>query len=121
MLASAPHAAGRLEREVVKHVRALGSAMAILLAAADASAERLPLRSFTSADGLAHNTVNRIVRDSRGFLWFCTADGLSRFDGYTFTNYTDDDGLLHRAVNDLIETRDHQYYVATNGGVVRLA
>ena len=95
--------------------------MAILLAAADASAERLPLRSFTSADGLAHNTVNRIVRDSRGFLWFCTADGLSRFDGYTFTNYTDDDGLPHRAVNDLIETRDHQYDVATNGGVVRLA
>ena len=25
------------------------------------------------ADGLAHDQVNRVVRDSRGFLWFCTA------------------------------------------------
>src|SRR5213078_3628795 len=49
--------------------------------------ERLPLKSYTTADGLAHNVINKIVRDSRGFLWFCTADGLSRFDGYTFTNF----------------------------------
>ena len=44
-------------------------------------AERLPIKTYTVADGLAHNEVNKIVRDSRGFLWFCTADGLSRFDG----------------------------------------
>jgi hypothetical protein len=31
--------------------------------------------------------------DSRGFLWFCTNEGLSRFDGYGFTNYSTDQGL----------------------------
>jgi len=55
----------------------------------------LPLKYYTTADGLAHNEINKIVRDSRGFLWFCTADGLSRFDGYTFTNFGTDQGLPH--------------------------
>src|ERR1700730_3627194 len=67
-------------------------------------AGRLPIKTYTTADGLARDQVNRIVRDSHGFLWFCTAEGLSRFDGYTFTNYTMDQGLPHREVYDLIET-----------------
>ena len=50
-------------------------------------AEQLPIKTFTTADGLANDAINQIVRDSRGFLWFCTAEGLSRFDGYQFTNY----------------------------------
>src|SRR5207237_8788900 len=70
-----------------------------------------------TADGLAHNVINKIVRDSRGILWFCTAEGLSRFDGYTFTNFGTDEGLPHASVNDLLETRAGEYWVATNGGL----
>src|SRR5258708_11536970 len=84
-----------------------------------ALAERLPLKSYTTADGLAHNEVNKIVRDSRGFLWFCTADGLSRFDGYTFTNFGTDSGLPHANVTDLLEARSGEYWVATYGGIAR--
>src|SRR6266851_4712217 len=83
-------------------------------------AERLPLKTYTVADGLAHNAINKIVRDSRGFIWFCTADGLSRFDGYTFTNFGTDQGLPHANVTDLLETRSGEYWVATYGGIVRL-
>ena len=68
-----------------------------------AQAERLPLRPYTVADGLAHNEINKIVRDSRGFLWFCTAEGLSRFDGYAFTNYGTAEGLPHGTVNDFLD------------------
>lgn len=82
-------------------------------------AARLPLKAYTTADGLAHNTINKIVRDSRGFLWFCTAEGLSRFDGYTFTNYGRDEGLTNPYVNDFLETRSGEFWVATNGGLVR--
>src|SRR5437870_12839429 len=84
-----------------------------------AQAERLPLKSYTTADGLADNGINRIVRDSRGFLWFCTAEGLSRFDGYSFTNYGTAEGLPHPHVNDILETRGGGYWVATNAGLVR--
>ena len=68
-------------------------------------AERLPIKTYTTADGLAHNVVNRIVRDSHGFLWFCTNEGLSRFDGYSFRNFGTQQGLPHGVVNDLLETR----------------
>jgi ligand-binding sensor domain-containing protein/signal transduction histidine kinase len=82
-------------------------------------AERLPIEIYTTANGLAHNEINRIVKDSRGFLWFCTAEGLSRFDGYTFTNFGTGEGLPHSSVNDFLETRAGAYWIATGGGLVR--
>ncbi|HEX8247292.1 MAG TPA: two-component regulator propeller domain-containing protein [Pyrinomonadaceae bacterium] len=82
-----------------------------------ARAERPPFKIYTTGEGLAHDSVNKIVRDSRGFLWFCTAEGLSRFDGSKFKNYTQDQGLPHRNVNDFLETRDGTYLVATSAGL----
>lgn len=80
-------------------------------------AERPPFKIYTTGEGLAHDSVNKIVSDSRGFLWFCTAEGLSRFDGSKFKNYTQDQGLPHRSVNDFLETRDGNYLVATSAGL----
>ncbi len=89
-------------------------------APAASNGERLPIRSFTTADGLAHDRVRRIVRDSRGFLWFCTAGGLSRFDGRRFVSYSAHDGLPASTLNDLLENPDETYWLATNGaGLVR--
>jgi signal transduction histidine kinase/ligand-binding sensor domain-containing protein/DNA-binding response OmpR family regulator len=34
--------------------------------------------------GLSHNQINTIYRDSKGFMWFGTMSGLNRFDGYNF-------------------------------------
>ncbi len=94
------------------------SALSLLLfSISDAGAERLPLRAYTTADGLPNNTINKIVPDSRGFLWFCTDEGLSRFDGYEFTNYGTNHGLPHPVVNDFLETREGEYWVATTGGL----
>ena len=92
----------------------------LFVATADADAERLPIKSYGTTEGLAHNRVKRIVQDSRGFLWFCTAGGLSRFDGYRFVNYTVEEGLPAPSINDLLETSDGVYWVATNSdGVIR--
>ncbi len=59
-------------------------------------AEHLPIKTYTVADGLLRDNVYKIKQDSRGFLWFCTAEGISRFDGYSFTNFTTADGLPDR-------------------------
>src|SRR5215475_11871702 len=93
--------------------------LVLMIVAVSISAERLPVKTYTTSDGLPRDEINRIRQDSRGFLWFCTNDGLSRFDGYGFTNYTTDDGLPHRAVNDLLETRDGAIWVATGNGLAR--
>ena len=102
---------------IIRRVSWLASLL--LTAVAALQAERLPIKTYTTAEGLAHNDVHRIVRDSRGFLWFCTAGGLSQFDGYTFRNFGTEQGLPHSSVNDLLETRSGDYWLATDGGLVR--
>ena len=79
--------------------------------------ETLAIRSYTVVDGLAHDHVSHIYRDSHDFLWICTDDGLSRFDGRHFVNYTTADGLPHIHVNDIIEASSGDYWLATDGGV----
>ena len=103
-----------------KNRRWLLGLVAVLLAPGSlAHAERLPLKAYTTADGLAHDTVRRIVRDSRGFLWFCTDGGLSRFDGSGFTSFGSEQGFPLAPVYDLLETRHGEYWVATGAGLVR--
>ena len=97
----------------------LAASLLLVAGAMVVRAERLPIRTYTIADGLLRDGVARIFQDSRGFLWFCTADGVSRFDGYGFTNFTTDDGLPERHVNDVLEFRD-TIFLATNGGLARL-
>lgn len=80
-------------------------------------AGHLPTKSYTIFDGLANDRVNKIVRDSRGFLWFCTGEGLSRFDGFEFKNYTQAQGLPNRNINDFFETKDGDLLVATTNGL----
>jgi len=97
--------------------RASGQFSLLLLLTLVGHAELLPVKTYTTAEGLAHNQILRIVRDSRGYMWFCTAEGLSRFDGYRFTNYTTEQGLPQGAIRDLLETPSHVYWVATADGL----
>jgi ligand-binding sensor domain-containing protein/signal transduction histidine kinase len=83
-------------------------------------AEQLPLKTYTTSDGLVRDYISRIVPDSHGFLWFCTPEGLARFDGYTFVNYGAADGL-QRSVRDLLLARDGTYWIATGSGLYRFA
>ena len=91
----------------------------LLLMCSLAWAKQLAVRVYGITDGLPSNMVTCNVRDSHGFLWFCTAEGLSRFDGYTFTNYGVDQGLPDRSVTALLETRSGDYWVGTAQGLVR--
>ncbi len=49
--------------------------------------------NYTTKEGLAGSTVYDAVQDKDGFMWFATENGLTRFDGRTFRNYTVADGL----------------------------
>ena len=99
--------------------RALLLPLALLTLASPVRAERLILKSYTTADGLPHDWINCVVEDARGFLWFCSDDGLSRFDGYGFTNYGIGDGLPSARVNAILPTPDGRHWIATGAGLVR--
>ncbi len=71
------------------------------MAALPARAQRLSVRHYDVSDGLAHSRVTAIHQDRKGYLWFGTWEGLSRFDGHRFTNYGERVG--HAIVNDVAE------------------
>src|SRR5262245_19458437 len=96
-------------------------AVVAALAVPRAAARELPVRSFTTVDGLADNVANRIVPDSRGLLWICTNSGISRFDGSQFQSFGVAVGLPHPIINDLLEVPNGDFWLASNGaGVIRM-
>src|ERR1022692_443864 len=102
---------------VSAHCRVL--ALALLAACCSLDGARLPLRHYTTADGLANNAVLSIASDSRGFLWFATEEGLSRFDGFGFASQNLNTGLPHRIVRQVLIGRHGHYWLATPAGLVR--
>ena len=45
-------------------------------------------RNWTTADGLPGMTITTVMQDSKGYLYIGTYDGLVRFDGVEFVNFT---------------------------------
>ena len=67
--------------------------------------------------GLSQSTVNCIYQDRYGFLWFCTQNGLNRFDGYEIETYRrDSERLHHEWIATLAEDADGNLWIGTEGG-----
>jgi signal transduction histidine kinase/ligand-binding sensor domain-containing protein len=92
-------------------------ALLCLSCACPAFTEQLPIRTYTRAQGLAHNRIRCMMRDSLGFLWLCSGEQLSRFDGHRFTTFQAGAGPTA-----IIEESPGTYWVATYGnGVCRFS
>ncbi len=72
-------------------------------------------KHFTTSDGLPSNEVKCIFKDSRGLVWFGTANGLSYFDGKDFKVFTTDDGLIGNNIWAIIEDKDHNLWISCYG------
>jgi ligand-binding sensor domain-containing protein len=78
------------------------------------------------SEGLSQSTVNAILQDRRGFMWFGTQDGLNRFDGYSFTvfrhNSSDTNSLQDNYVWTMVEDQSGELWIGTlNNGLSRYA
>jgi ligand-binding sensor domain-containing protein/signal transduction histidine kinase len=114
-----------LRSATVRGVRALAAvglacvALAQLVAAP--VSDQLNFRRFTSRDGLPAQFVYSIIRDSRGFMWFGTADGLARFDGHTFRVFRPERQGTGNASNFVVmaiqEDANGDLWLATEGGL----
>lgn len=60
--------------------------------------------NLTVDNGLAQNTIQGIVQDKYGFMWFGTLGGLCKYDGYSFTVYKSNDKDSHSIINDRIHS-----------------
>ena len=86
-------------------------------------AQDLPFRHLGVDDGLPSSWVTDIVRDRRGFMWFGSTHGVSRYDGRHFRTYAAEPGvpnsLSHDVVNQVYEDHAGALWVATNHGLNR--
>lgn len=73
-------------------------------------------------DGLSNNQVNAIYKDSNGFMWFGTASGLNRYDGYDIRIYRsqkdDEKSLPDSYIEDIQEDAYGNLWVRTGAGYV---
>ncbi len=71
--------------------------------------------------GLSQNTVNEIIQDSRGFMWFGTKDGLNRYDGTHFKIFKSIPNrpcsLGNNQIRAIVEGKDGSIYIGTNAGL----
>lgn len=85
------------------------------------AAAQIVLVNHTVNQGLSQNTVTCIYRDSRGFLWVGTQDGLNIFDGHRFVRYRHDDrdsnSISDRYVTSIMEDGSGNLMIGTRNGL----
>ena len=87
------------------------SILILLFGIGQALAQQMVSRILSAQNGLSSNQVYDILQDKRGYMWFATSNGLSRYDGYAFLNY----GMLNGiAMQQVQATLGHIYYDAQN-------
>ncbi|MFS4467465.1 two-component regulator propeller domain-containing protein [Maribacter sp. 2210JD10-5] len=83
--------------------------------------ENPKFKSYTIFDGLPSTSVTGIAQDIRGFMWFATRDGLSRFNGLDFTNYYRQEGdslsLSHNQIQVVFVDSRGSLWVGTKNGL----
>lgn len=80
-----------------------------------AGAQIFPYRNYTVREGLSSSIVFGMVQDTGLYLWFATDNGVSRFDGRNFRNFTTRDNLSHNSITGLYATPDGSVYASTYG------
>lgn len=71
-------------------------------------------------EGLSQSTVNAIIQDNKGFMWFGTNDGLDTYNGYeiaSFRNFSNDSLSLNKnTILSLYEDQEGIIWIGTYGG-----
>lgn len=79
-------------------------------------------KNYTVKNGLSQNTVIRTLEDSKGYIWFCTRDGLNRFDGTEFEVYRADgskNSLTSSDVTTIAEVENGVLWIGSHKGLTR--
>lgn len=75
-------------------------------------------RNYTVEDGLPTNEIYECVQDKKGFVWFGTSLGVSRYDGYKFKNFTTLDGLPDNTIFGFFEDSKGRIWFRSFNGLI---
>lgn len=77
-------------------------------------------RFISETAGLPYSFVSDIFKDSEGYVWVATHNGISRYDGYQFLNYgtqTKPICLKNDFVHKVCEDNFRRLWIASEGGI----
>lgn len=76
-------------------------------------------KNYSIRDGLSQSSVTTIQQDKYGALWFGTQDGLNRFDGQNFENFTSDNtkGIENSYIKTSYKSKDGTLWFGTSNGL----
>jgi len=78
--------------------------------------ESIRIEDYSYREGLTSSGVNSVFRDSKGFLWICTTNGLFRYDGYSFKNINSiASGILKYETYCIVEDKNQNFWIGTAG------
>src|SRR5262245_39589813 len=95
----------------------IAATLAMLAIPCALAAIQLPVRVLTTADGLPRDQLACVYSDHRGFIWFCTADGLVRYDGYAAPTFGRDDGLSNPGVRTFVRDNEGRSWTGGDAGL----
>src|SRR5688572_24223004 len=78
--------------------------------------QEIPFRKLTVEDGLANSVVYRIYQDAKGYLWFSTDYGLSKYDGFEFKNFYRSGGLSSNYIMSVTEDSAETKWISCYAG-----
>lgn len=88
------------------------------------SGQSMPVNYLGREHGLSNNDVTCIFKDSAGFMWFGTYDGLNRYDGYGFRKYKhiigDSFSLKNNRISAIAEDDEQRIWVGSRIGLSML-
>ena len=90
------------------------------LKAEDAFFSRYNFCHITEESGLPNNSVTSVIKDSFGYIWIATQDGLARYDGYRFLIYGVKEPVFRLKGNyvyALCEDRQKRLWVGSDAGL----
>lgn len=80
--------------------------------------------SYSVEQGLSQSTVNSILQDSYGQMWFGTRNGLNVFNGYEFETFThkpfDTTSIINNEITTIIQLDSANILIGTRNGICRL-
>ncbi len=84
----------------------------------------LKFTHLTKDEGLSNHTITSIFKDSNGFMWFGTYEGLNLYDGYRVKTFHKDDNnpnsISHNNINCIFEDSKGKIWIGTTGGGVNV-
>src|SRR5262245_57506814 len=97
----------------------------ILIAFWSLGADDVHFEPVRSESGAASDVITALLQDSSGFVWIGTREGLTLYDGYTFTTFlhdpSDPASISDNTIRTLFQDRRGRLWIGTNaGGLNRL-